>query len=130
MLKHGDRCLATHNEPSDKPIPDTRNEDCLFADIYAPSDAKPDSRWPVYIFIQGGGFNDNSGNEDGKTLVKASGLNIVVVTFNYRVGPYGFLASTEVQNDGSLNNGLKDQRMLLGWVQEHIQQVGPKYCAF
>ena len=77
----------------------------------------------MYVFIQGGGFNDNSGNGDGKNLVKASEMKIIVVTFNYRVGPYGFLAGSEVEKGGSLNNGLKDQRQLLLWVQRHIEKV-------
>lgn len=49
---------------------------------------------------------------------------MVVVTFNYRVGPYGFLAGDEVEKGASLNNGLKDQRKALKWVQEHISKVG------
>lgn len=75
------------------------------------------------MFIQGGGFNDNSGTNDGKELLIASNMSIVIVTFNYRVGLFGFLAGAEVQDGGSLNNGLKDQRKLLKWVQEHIEKV-------
>jgi carboxylesterase type B len=56
-------------------------------------------------------------------LIKASGNNIVVVTFNYRVGPYGFLAGKEVESGASLNNGLKDQRKALQWVHKHISKV-------
>lgn len=48
---------------------------------------------------------------------------MIYVDFNYRVGPYGFLASSEVQSKGSLNNGLKDQRKALEWVQKHISKV-------
>jgi hypothetical protein len=49
---------------------------------------------------------------------------MVVVTFNYRVGPYGFLAGEEIEKGASLNNGLKDQRKALKWVQKHISKVG------
>lgn len=56
-------------------------------------------------------------------LLHASDMNIVVVTFNYRVGPYGFLAASEINEDGSVNNGLKDQIKVLEWVQEHIRKV-------
>lgn len=48
---------------------------------------------------------------------------MIVVDFNYRVGPYGFLSSSEVQSMGSLNNGLKDQRKALEWIQKHISKV-------
>ena len=66
-------------------------------------------------------------NEDASPNYNGSGLvrrgNIVVVDINYRVGPYGFLASSEVQQGASLNNGLKDQRMALQWVQKYISFV-------
>jgi carboxylesterase type B len=46
------------------------------------------------------------------------------VTLNYRVGPYGFLAGSEVIESGGINAGLKDQRKALEWVQQHIEQFG------
>lgn len=50
-------------------------------------------------------------------------MKIIVVTFNYRVGLYGFLASKEIKEKASLNNGLKDQMKALEWVKKHIKQV-------
>lgn len=50
-------------------------------------------------------------------------MNMVVVNFNYRVGPYGFLAGAEVQKGASLNNGLRDQHKALKWVHDHISKV-------
>jgi carboxylesterase type B len=94
--------------------------------VFAPSNATSTSRLPVYVFIQGGGFVVNgNANLDGKGLIKAAKGHMVVVNFNYRVGPYGFLASKQIADNTtlSLNNGLKDQRQLLKWVQEHISQV-------
>ncbi|KAL4957586.1 Alpha/Beta hydrolase protein [Aspergillus filifer] len=78
-------------------------EDCLFVNVFAPSNATIDSNLPVWVYIQGGG--------------------IILVNFNYRVGPLGFLASEEVRADGPLNVGLLDQRKLLHWVQEYIHLV-------
>jgi carboxylesterase type B len=102
------------------------SEDCLFANVFAPTDATTESKLPVYVFIQGGGFNNNgNANMNGTDLVRASDKRIVVVNFNYRVGPYGFLASEEIVANKtlSLNNGLKDQRQLLKWVNAHIDRV-------
>jgi carboxylesterase type B len=94
-------------------------------DIYAPSNATEHSKLPVMFFIQGGGFNTNSNaNFNGSGLVLASEMNMIVVTSNYRVGPYGFLASQEVLEGGSINNGLKDQRKAMEWVQQHIKHFG------
>ena len=95
--------------------------------------ATNESLLPVYIFIQGGGFNLNgNANYNGGDLIDAANHSMVVVNFNYRVGPYGFLASKEVVENKtlSLNNGLKDQRQLLKWVKDHIQQVGQLQCGF
>ena len=99
-------------------------EDCLYLDVYAPTNATVNSNLPVYFFIQGGGFNKNSNaNYNGSGLVIASAYNIIVVTHNYRVGPYGFLSGKGVLEKGSLNNGLKDQRKALEWVQKYISKV-------
>ena len=99
------------------------SEDCLFLDIYAPTEATTSSKLPVYVFIQGGGFNGDGVHINGSGLIVASGMNMVTVSFTYRGGALGFLASAEVQSGASLNNGLKDQRMVLEWVQLHIATV-------
>jgi len=100
----------------------TVDEDCLFLNIFAPSNATKDSKLPVLYFIQGGGFQSNSNaNFNGSQLAAFGG--IVVVQVNYRVGPFGWLQSKEVVANASLNNGLKDQIHGLQWVKKHIAQV-------
>lgn len=95
--------------------------------MYAPTNAAAGSRLPVYFFIQGGGFNSlSNANYDGSGLISAAEHEIVVVTFNYRVGPYGFIASREISESPSatVNNGLRDQRKALEWVQSYISLFG------
>lgn len=123
---HGPICLSTLSSGQAAPLSTPEmNEDCLFMDIYAPSNASCESKLPVMFFIQGGGFNTNSNaNFNGSGLVVAGQRDMIVVTFNYRVGPYGFLAAHEILKGGSINNGLKDQRKALEWVQKHIRQFG------
>jgi carboxylesterase type B len=78
----------------------------------------------VFVFFQGGGFNGLSApNLDATKLIEASDHDIIVVTFNYRVSAYGFLASKEVLADGDLNVGLLDQRKVLQWIQKYISLV-------
>lgn len=62
-------------------------------------------------------------NYNGSDLVVKSGSGIIVVSFNYRVGPLGFLAGAEVRRNGDVNVGLLDQRKLLHWVQKYIHSV-------
>lgn len=78
----------------------------------------------MYIFLQGGGFNSLSApNQNGSSLVVAGDLDLVVVTFNYRVGVFGFIASEEVEANGDVNVGLHDQRAVFEWVQKYIHLV-------
>ena len=70
------------------------------------------------------GYNAlTNANWNGSEVVEKSGHNIVMLDFNYRVGMWGFLASQRVKDDGDLNVGLLDQRMLLSWVKKHISAV-------
>ncbi|KAJ6094171.1 hypothetical protein N7467_003016 [Penicillium canescens] len=101
------------------------DEDCLFVNVFKPSNATPASKLPVLVYIQGGGYATNANpNYNGTEIIRSSGGNIVLVNFNYRVGVLGFLASEMVRQDGDLNVGLLDQRLLLLWVQEHISKFG------
>jgi len=104
------------------------NEDCLYLDVYTPTvHNKP---LPVLVWIYGGGWVFGDGTEfgyyDAKDLVKAR--DFVVVTFNYRLGPLGFLAVDALKNEtanGAVGNyALLDQRAALQWVQANIAAFG------
>ncbi|PWY77310.1 EstA precursor [Aspergillus sclerotioniger CBS 115572] len=101
------------------------SEDCLFINVFKPSTATPQSKLPVWLFIQGGGYAENSNaNYNGTQVIQNSGDGIVFVTLNYRVGALGFLASEKVRQNGDLNAGLLDQRKALHWVKKYIEQFG------
>lgn len=100
------------------------DEDCLFINVFAPSNATRHSRLPVWFYIQGGGYNTNSnGNYNGTEVVVKSDMNVVFVNINYRVSAFGFLASERVGEDGDLNVGLLDQRKAVEWVKKYIAEV-------
>ncbi|RYC53899.1 hypothetical protein CHU98_g12310 [Xylaria longipes] len=109
-----------------QPYPNAaQDEDCLFANVWAPANATVGSKLPVWLFIQGGGYTANSNaNWNGTAVIERSGHGIVFVNFNYRVGLWGFLASGRVHADGDLNIGLLDQRAAMRWVRRHIAQFG------
>jgi len=83
---------------------------------------------PVFVWIYGGGFAEGHGSDptfDGEAL---AAKGVVVVTFNYRLGPLGFLAtpelSAEAENGRSGNYGILDQIAALHWVQRNIAAFG------
>ncbi|KAE9363403.1 triacylglycerol lipase-like protein [Stipitochalara longipes BDJ] len=118
---HGPLCRFSPSTSLDP----THSEDCLFLDVYAPTQHDTAILHPVFVYFQGGGFNTLSNpNLNATSLINAGDNDIVVVTFNYRVGAWGFLASQEVQADGDLNVGLLDQRKSLEWIHTYIHLFG------
>lgn len=76
----------------------------------------------MIFWIYGGGFRWGSSSKSvyGPDFLVAQ--NVVVVTFNYRLGPFGFLSTGNDRIPG--NNGLKDQNMTLKWTKENIHNFG------
>lgn len=80
------------------------------------------AKLPVFVYIQGGGFTSNSKPTiNGTKLIQASGMNMIVVTLNYRVSIFGFLSHLDMVQP---NIGLLDQRRALQWVQQYISRFG------
>ncbi|MFH1387217.1 MAG: carboxylesterase/lipase family protein [bacterium] len=103
------------------------SEDCLYINVWTPA-KKPKEKLPVMVFIYGGAFTVGSATEpdyDGANLAQRG---VVAVTFNYRVGPFGFLAhpllSAESPQGISGNYGLMDQTAALKWVRRNIAAFG------
>ncbi|CAG9786917.1 unnamed protein product [Diatraea saccharalis] len=95
------------------------SENCLFVNVHTPN-PNAGSSMPVLVFIHGGAFMYGSGS-----LYEANHLmdkDMVVVTFNYRLGPLGFLSTGDEAAPG--NAGLKDQAFALRWVQNNIMMFG------
>lgn len=104
-------------------VPGELNEDCLFLNIATPS-TEGDKR-PVMVWIHGGGFGAGGANEyDGRVLARQG--NVVVVTINYRLGPFGFLDLSGLGDEfiGSGSNGFRDQVLALEWIRDNIADYG------
>lgn len=74
---------------------------------------------PVLFHIFGGGMFKGSGNLPPDLLIEK---DIVLVTFNHRVGFLGFVSLGTPEYSG--NMGMKDQQLALKWVYENIEAFG------
>jgi carboxylesterase type B len=93
-------------------------EDCLSLNIWSPTGA---SGLPVLVYIHGGAFVFGCSSRDryhGSFI--AGSTPTVVVTINYRLGVFGFLAGRELNG----NYGIMDQQAALNWVQKNIAAFG------
>lgn len=101
--------------------PPTGSEDCLYLNVYTPN-IKPLNHLPVMVWIHGGGFFWGSGNDDvyGPEFLVRQG--VILVTFNYRLGAFGFLCLHTEDVPG--NAGMKDQVAALRWVKSNIEKLG------
>lgn len=75
---------------------------------------------PVLVYIHGGAFAFSSGNDYGPKYFMDQ--NVILVTFNYRLGALGFLNVGDDAYPGNL--GMKDQVMALRWIRDNIYAFG------
>ncbi|XP_068627181.1 esterase FE4-like [Battus philenor] len=96
--------------------------DCLHLNVFVPNQATTRNRLPVLVWIYGGGFQIGFAGTyvyGPKYLVRH---DIILVTLNYRVGPYGFMCLDTPEVPG--NQGLKDQLGALRWIKENVEAFG------
>ena len=115
------------------------SEDCLYLNVWTPANltttptTPTPATLPVMVFIHGGAYVTQSASlfdYDGLSWSNAS--NVVIVTFDYRLGTMGFFASSDLDVEyGGLgyagysgNQGLLDQQMALRWVHSNIAAFG------
>lgn len=120
-LQVGDQCpqSLSYSGPSNE-------EDCLYLNVWAPSGAHD---LPVMVWLHGGAFIFGSGGDKYYAGDHLAEKGVVVVTLNYRLGAFGFMALPQLDTEDptyptSGNYGLEDQRAALQWVQRNIAAFG------
>ena len=118
---------AASLQPSTAYAPARGSEDCLYLNVYKPTNGAEQGPLPVMVWLHGGGFVNGSGNAFmGGFLAQAAGA--LVVTVNYRLGPLGWLAlpslAAEAEDGNAGNYGLLDSIAALQWVQDNITALG------
>ena len=120
----GPTCMQNRGPNAAGPAP---SEDCLYVNVWTGAKSAAEKR-PVIVWTYGGGFTGGSGSEpryDGEMLARKG---VVFVTYNYRLGAFGFLAHPELTKESghnaSGNYGLMDMAAVLHWVQRNIAAFG------
>ena len=130
----GNVCIQP-NQPNRQPVnvtvdlPDSpkMSEDCLYLNVWTQANRANDRR-PVMLWIFGGAYSEGGGStphNNGENLAKKG---VVLVTFNYRLGIFGFYAHSELTkespNKASGNQALADSIATLKWIKANIANFG------
>lgn len=97
----------------------TQSEDCLYLNVWTAT-LEPSAQQPVMVWIHGGGNLGGAGSEDAYDGARLARKGAVAVTFNYRLGAFGFLAHPDM----GANFAVLDQLAALEWVRTHISRFG------
>jgi para-nitrobenzyl esterase len=118
----GPRCMQGGG-PGGQPM----SEDCLTVNVWTGARSASERR-PVMVWSYGGAFAGGAGSlpgYDGENLAKKG---VVLVTYNYRLGPFGWFSHPELSkasgHNASGNQGLMDAIAVLKWVQKNIAAFG------
>lgn len=111
----------------DEVTSDNTSEDCLYLNVIVPKGGA--KKKPVMFWIHGGASRWGSGHEGNYTsgFLPTQG-DIIVVTTQYRLGIFGWLAHPDLSAESNLgvsgNYGTLDQILALEWVQNNISKFG------
>lgn len=104
------------------------SEDCLYLNVWTKNPGEVDKKLPVAFWIHGGGYREGWGSEPEFDGQEWAAKDVVLVSFNYRLGVFGFLCHPELSAESphgvSGNYGILDQIAALKWVRENIAQFG------
>ncbi len=125
VIKDGFYDKEFYTDPA-YPVP-AQSEDCLYLNIWAPSEVKRGG-CPVALWIHGGAFDHGFGSEMEFDGAAYAARGVILVTINYRVGVFGFLALEDLRredvNKSTGNWGILDQIAALRWVRRNIEAFG------
>ena len=104
------------------------SEDCLYLNVYTKAPGATDKKLPVALWIHGGGLREGWGFEPEFDGEEWAAKDVVLVTFNYRLGMFGFMSHPDLiaenEHGSSGNYGIMDQVQALKWIQANIAQFG------
>jgi para-nitrobenzyl esterase len=103
------------------------SEDCLTLNVWTPA-AKSKTKLPVMVWIYGGGFTGGGTSEPRQDGEHLSNKGVIVVSMNYRLGIFGFMATHELAAEdphhAAGNYGLMDETAAMQWVRRNAKSFG------
>lgn len=111
-------------QPEDTQVPkiEHQSEDCLYLNIWKPITASSKKKLPVMIWFYGGGYLNGHGSAElYNPQTFAEHAQVIVITFNYRLGVLGYLNFKAINEAYDMNCGLSDQVTVLLWVKQFIE---------
>src|SRR3954462_12852803 len=132
--KYGNACVQNNakqrfpvNSAVDLPDSPGMSEDCLYLNVWTNANSAT-AKQPVMLWAYGGAYTEGAGSmplQDGAALAKKG---VIIVTFNYRLGPFGFYSHPELDvesgHNASGNQALPDTVAALKWIQNNIAAFG------
>ena len=123
----GARCMQSNRLGDIDPLNTRMDEDCLYLNVWTPATSATE-KLAVMVWIHGGSNLNGAGSQPEYDGARLAGKRVVVVTINYRLDIFGFLATPELTKESdthsSGNYGLLDQIAALKWVQTNISVFG------
>ncbi|MGN6422100.1 MAG: carboxylesterase/lipase family protein [Asticcacaulis sp.] len=122
-------CLQHPLRGDDAPLGVKPSEDCLYLNVWRPADTKSGEKLPVMVWVYGGGYVSGGTSPaiyNGKAFARDG---IVFVSFNYRVGRFGFFGFPELTKEDADHGQLGDYAYMdmiaaLKWVKANIAAFG------
>src|SRR5215471_6198797 len=115
------------NTAIDLPSSPPASEDCLYLNVWTAARSASERR-PVMFWIYGGAYVEGAGSSPHSAGEALALKGAVIVTFNYRLGPFGFYSHPELtkesEHHASGNQALMDTIAALKWVQTNVAEFG------
>lgn len=117
----GAMCVQAKDVPLTTTAAGDGEEDCLTLNIFRPAGTDANSSYPILFFTHGGSYENGSGDSELYTANPVLAESAIVVTHNYRLGPFGFLVDSHELKG---NQGLFDSYTALQWVVDNAENFG------